>query len=223
MNIIKRSRNRLLQFLSCRHPCGRDPPRPDQLRHAALAHHHAQVPRRWARNTCRSPSSSAFRRLTRSWRISPACTWTSWGEMEMVGTIMDRDVEMVPCETLDLTVPAEAEIVVEGRINLNGRIRVGEVTSPSMYHLPHYEDVARGRDHRDHHARAIGRSTAITRPCPDTDHQTAAAALSRGGPVQPAHRDGAERQGRALSDMGRRAVLHSAGRRSRAKASSTMR
>ncbi len=28
----------------------------------------------------------------------------SWGEMEMVGTIMDRDVEMVPCETLDLTV-----------------------------------------------------------------------------------------------------------------------
>ena len=42
----------------------------------------------------------------------------SWGEMEMVGTIMDRDVEMVPCETLELTVPAEAEIVVEGRIKL---------------------------------------------------------------------------------------------------------
>ena len=65
----------------------------------------------------------------------------SWGEMEMVGTIMDRDVEMVPCETLDLTVPAEAEIIVEGRIKLNGRTRVGEVTSPSMYHLPHYEDL----------------------------------------------------------------------------------
>jgi 2,5-furandicarboxylate decarboxylase 1 len=40
----------------------------------------------------------------------------AWGEMEMVGTIMDRDVEMVPCETLELNVPAEAEIVVEGRI-----------------------------------------------------------------------------------------------------------
>jgi 2,5-furandicarboxylate decarboxylase 1 len=65
----------------------------------------------------------------------------SWGEMEMVGTIMDRDVEMVPCETLDLTVPAEAEIVVEGRIKLNGTFRVGEVTSPSMYHLPHYEEL----------------------------------------------------------------------------------
>src|SRR6267142_4926954 len=27
-----------------------------------------------------------------------------WGELEMVGTIMDRDVEMVPCETLDMRV-----------------------------------------------------------------------------------------------------------------------
>jgi len=65
----------------------------------------------------------------------------SWGEMEMVGTIMGRDVEMVPCETLDLTVPAEAEIVVEGHVRLNGRTRVGDVTSPSMYHLPHFEDL----------------------------------------------------------------------------------
>src|SRR6187455_1010563 len=65
----------------------------------------------------------------------------SWGEMEIVGTIMDRDVEMVPCETLDLTVPAEAEIVVEGRVKLNTKFRVGDVTSPSMYHLPHYEEL----------------------------------------------------------------------------------
>jgi UbiD family decarboxylase len=34
-----------------------------------------------------------------------------WGEMEMVGTIMDQDIEMVPCETIDLTVPANAEII----------------------------------------------------------------------------------------------------------------
>jgi 2,5-furandicarboxylate decarboxylase 1 len=65
----------------------------------------------------------------------------AWGEMEMVGTIMDRDVEMVPCETIDLTVPAEAEIVVEGRIKLEGRTPVGDVTSPSMYHLPHHEEL----------------------------------------------------------------------------------
>jgi 2,5-furandicarboxylate decarboxylase 1 len=93
-----------------------------------------------------------------------------WGEMEMVGTIMDRDIDMVPCETIELNVPAEAEIVVEGRINLKDKFRVGEVTSPSMYNLPHYENVPEVK------------ITAITmredRPiyrnhqtCPDTDHQ----------------------------------------------------
>ena len=25
-----------------------------------------------------------------------------WGEMEMVGTIMEQDIEMAPCETIDL-------------------------------------------------------------------------------------------------------------------------
>jgi 2,5-furandicarboxylate decarboxylase 1 len=94
-----------------------------------------------------------------------------WGEMEMVATIMDRDVEMVPCETIELNVPAQAEIVVEGVIKLDERFRVGEVTSPSMYHLPHYENLPEVE------------ITAITmqadRPiyrnhqtCPDTDHQT---------------------------------------------------
>ena len=94
----------------------------------------------------------------------------AWGEMEMVGTIMDRDVEMVPCETLDLNVPAQAEIVVEGHVNLKDKFKVGDVTSPSMYHLPHYENLPEVE------------ITAITmrgdRPiyrnhqtCPDTDHQ----------------------------------------------------
>ena len=94
-----------------------------------------------------------------------------WGEMEMVATIMDRDVEMVPCETIELNVPAQAEIVVEGVIKLDERFRVGEVTSPSMYHLPHDENLPEVE------------ITAITmradRPiyrnhqtCPDTDHQT---------------------------------------------------
>ena len=94
-----------------------------------------------------------------------------WGEMEMVGTIMDRDIEMVPCETIELNVPAQAEIVVEGVIKLDEQFRVGEVTSPSMYHLPHYENLPEVE------------ITAITmradRPiyrnhqtCPDTDHQT---------------------------------------------------
>jgi 2,5-furandicarboxylate decarboxylase 1 len=94
-----------------------------------------------------------------------------WGEMEMVGTIMDQDIEMTPCETLDLLVPANAEIVIEGRVNLKDTFKVGDVTSPSMYNLPHFENVPELQ------------VTAITmradRPiyrnhqtCPDTDHQT---------------------------------------------------
>ena len=93
-----------------------------------------------------------------------------WGEMEMVGTVMDRDIEMVPCETIDLTVPAQAEIVAEGFVHLREKFRVGEVTAPSMYHLPHSEQVPEVE------------ITALTmradRPiyrnhqtCPDTDHQ----------------------------------------------------
>jgi 2,5-furandicarboxylate decarboxylase 1 len=93
-----------------------------------------------------------------------------WGEMEMVGTIMDRDFEMVPCETIDLEVPAQAEIVAEGVIHLGAKYEVGDVTSPSMYHLPHRDFVPEVE------------ITALTmradRPiyrnhqtCPDTDHQ----------------------------------------------------
>ena len=94
-----------------------------------------------------------------------------WGEMEMAGTIMDQDIEMTPCETVDLAVPVHAEIVIEGFINLREKFRVGDVTSPSMYNLPHFENVPELQ------------VTAITlradRPiyrnhqtCPDTDHQT---------------------------------------------------
>jgi 2,5-furandicarboxylate decarboxylase 1 len=93
-----------------------------------------------------------------------------WGEMEMVGTIMDRDVEMVPCETLDLTVPAQAEIIVEGFVHLGQKFPVGEVTSPSMYHLPHSEQVPE--------VEITAMTMRADRPiyrthqtCPDTDHQ----------------------------------------------------
>jgi 2,5-furandicarboxylate decarboxylase 1 len=94
-----------------------------------------------------------------------------WGEMEMVGTVMDRDIEMVPCETLDLTVPAQAEIVVEGYVHLKDKFPVGEVTSPSMYHLPHREQVPEVEitAMTMRADRPIYRNHQTT---PDTDHQT---------------------------------------------------
>jgi len=93
-----------------------------------------------------------------------------WGEIDMIGTVMGRDIEMVPCETIDLCVPSEAEIVVEARVNLKDVFRVGDVTSPSMYHLPHYEDIPE--------VEVLAVTMRGDRPiyrnhqtCPDTDHQ----------------------------------------------------
>ncbi len=93
-----------------------------------------------------------------------------WGEMEMVGTIMDQDIEMVPCETIDLTVPAHAEIVVEGMVNLESRTDIGVGVSPSMYYLP---KIASLPDMTVHAItmrldRPIYRNHQTT---PDTDHQ----------------------------------------------------
>ena len=93
-----------------------------------------------------------------------------WGELEMVGTVMDRDVEMVPCETIDLSVPAHAEIVVEALVDLTETHELGGVAAPTMYFLPKEQAIPRLN------------LTAITmrgdRPIyrnhqtvPDTDHQ----------------------------------------------------
>ena len=60
----------------------------------------------------------------------------SWGETDMFGTIMDQDVEMVPCETIDLTVPAEAEIVVEGLLQLGQTDVMDCGPNPQMYGIP---------------------------------------------------------------------------------------
>jgi 2,5-furandicarboxylate decarboxylase 1 len=93
-----------------------------------------------------------------------------WGELEMVGTIMDQDIEMVPCETLEMRVPAQAEIVVEGYVDLGGMQDVGVSVGPTGYYLPKSSKLP------------VLTLTAMTmradRPivrnhqtCPDTDHQ----------------------------------------------------
>jgi len=94
-----------------------------------------------------------------------------WGEMEMVGTIMNQDIEMVPAETVPLNVPAQAEMIIEGYVDLTTKQATGAVTSPSMYNLPQRDEAP------------VLEVTAITmradRPiyrnhqtCPSTDHQT---------------------------------------------------
>ena len=93
-----------------------------------------------------------------------------WGEMEMVGTIMDMDVEMVPCETIDLTVPAHAEIIVEGEVNLEDLFDEEEIIAPTMYALPKKQklpelNVTAITMRAD---RPIYRNHQVV---PDTDHQ----------------------------------------------------
>lgn len=93
-----------------------------------------------------------------------------WGELEMVGTIMDQDIEMVPCETLDMRVPAHAEIVVEGYVDLRGMQEVGVSVGPSGYYLP--------KSSRLPEFTLTAMTMRADRPivrnhqtCPDTDHQ----------------------------------------------------
>ena len=93
-----------------------------------------------------------------------------WGELEMVGTIMDQDIEMVPCETLDMRVPAQAEIVVEGTVDLKGLQEVGVNVGPSGYYLP--------RSSKLPEFTLTAMTMRAERPivrnhqtCPDTDHQ----------------------------------------------------
>ena len=94
-----------------------------------------------------------------------------WGELEMVGTLMDMDVEMVPCETLDLTVPAHAEIIVEGTINLKDLFDAKEIIAPTMHAVPKTQRIP------EFNVSAI--TMREDRPIyrnhqtvPDTDHQT---------------------------------------------------
>jgi len=93
-----------------------------------------------------------------------------WGELEMVGTIMDQDIEMVPAETLELRVPAHAEIVVEGYVDLKGLHEVGVSVGPTGYYLPKSSKLPEFTLT----AMTMRAERPIVRnhqTCPDTDHQ----------------------------------------------------
>ncbi len=94
----------------------------------------------------------------------------SWGELEMVGTVMDQDIEMVKCETLDLYVPAHAEIVIEGNVNIEAQFETGTVTAPSLYRMPR-EDKGTEMIVSAITMRADRPIYRNHQTCPTTDHQ----------------------------------------------------
>jgi UbiD family decarboxylase len=94
-----------------------------------------------------------------------------WGEIDMVGTLMGKPIDMIPAKTVDLMVPAHAEMIIEGYATLEYSEMSDTVTSPSKYNLPQSEKV------REFNITAI--TMREDRPiwrshqtCPDTDHQT---------------------------------------------------
>jgi len=59
-----------------------------------------------------------------------------FGELELVGNLLDETIEMVPCETVPREVPAHAELVIEGWVEPHTRMADGPGPSQALYYLP---------------------------------------------------------------------------------------
>ncbi len=59
-------------------------------------------------------------------------------EMDFAGTILGEPVEMVRCESHDLVVPANAEVVLEGFVTLDDQGTDGPDPGPTTYFAPWY-------------------------------------------------------------------------------------
>ena len=59
-----------------------------------------------------------------------------YGELDLVGNLIDETVEMVPCDSIPLEVPAHAEIVIEGYVQPFERRADGPGPSQALYYLP---------------------------------------------------------------------------------------
>jgi 2,5-furandicarboxylate decarboxylase 1 len=95
----------------------------------------------------------------------------SHGELEMAGNLLGYPIPMVPCETVPLRVPSNAEIIVEGHVNLTELFDEGQGPGPALTFIPrvqkmpemHITAITMRKDrpiYRNHQA------------CPETDHQT---------------------------------------------------
>ena len=91
-------------------------PDPDVARAAYRPPRHRLAERR-RRRRCRSPSRSAGSRRSASRGGSPVPKGVC--EYDVMGAIRGAPVDLVKCETVDLYVPATAEIVIEGYLGLD--------------------------------------------------------------------------------------------------------
>jgi 2,5-furandicarboxylate decarboxylase 1 len=59
-----------------------------------------------------------------------------FGELDLVHALLGEPVEVVPCETIPLDVPAHAEIVIEGFVLPGERVDEGPGPSQALYYVP---------------------------------------------------------------------------------------
>jgi len=59
-----------------------------------------------------------------------------FGELDLVHALIGEPVEVVPCETLPLDVPAHAEVVIEGFVAPGERVDEGPGPSQALYYVP---------------------------------------------------------------------------------------
>jgi UbiD family decarboxylase len=59
-----------------------------------------------------------------------------FGELEMVGNLIDEAIELVACESVPLHVPAHAELVIEGEVRSGERAPEGPGPSQYLYYYP---------------------------------------------------------------------------------------
>lgn len=63
----------------------------------------------------------------------------TWWELELFEAITGQAGEMVRCKTIDLIVPADASVIIEGFVNLTGTAQDGPSPGPTMLFTPYAE------------------------------------------------------------------------------------
>ena len=63
-----------------------------------------------------------------------------WWELELFEAITGRPGELTPCRTIDLSVPADASVVIEGYVHPTRMAQDGPSPGPTMLFTPHADD-----------------------------------------------------------------------------------
>ena len=128
-------------------------------------------------SACRRPSSIG---VHPAWELCGCYSHPhdSWWEMELFEAITGCPGQVVRCKTVDLVVPADASIVIEGFLSPTRTAQDGPSPGPTMLFTPYADAAAGVRSHCHHHAQPAH----LPQSPDDAVHRSSgdAAAVSRG-------------------------------------------